>query len=362
MEAVRGFVGSVGRRVGGQAMLEAVCGALALGAGCAAALVLAERVASRGGNAGLLAAVPLLAGCLAGLWAGARRWPSAFEAALAADARLGLAERLSTALTAGEGPMGELVRADAARRVAGLEPRQVFPIRPPARLRWVLLGVVGLLAAAFVPPLDLFGWGAARAARAAERAAVRRAADAARVGLGKLAGMGREEGFDGTARSLEEAERALGSLAGASEPTAPQAREVARKVQDGLNEAKAANKDALGKALEPGERARRESERDLLVSADRIVEGLRRELAGESAGGILPAAGKKGAEEKAKAAERTQAMEFVRSQEPPPAPRETLELEARLLETRPGAEAAAARDDIPWHYRPVVRRYFSPDE
>ncbi|HUT37246.1 MAG TPA: hypothetical protein VNE39_27440 [Planctomycetota bacterium] len=359
MERVRAFVRSVARRLGTQGLLEAGGTWLSVGVGAAAALLAAERLVSLGANAGLLATVPIAAACLAGVAAGLARWPATHAAALAADAQLGLQERLSSALAAGKGPMADMVRADAERRVAALDPRREFPVRVPERFRWLALCAVGLAVAALVPPLDVFGWGAARAARRAEQAAVRRATDGARVGLGKLAGVGREQGLDRATQAIAQIDRALDNLA-ATEPTAAKARDVARKVAEDLQRAKAASEDALGRAADAKERDKAEGERDLFVSTQRLLEDWERELAGGAPSGLRPVPGKAPDDKKGEEAAPSRAPEFVRAQEAPPAPRETAKVESRLLATRPAAEAATRRDDIPWQYRPLVRRYFSP--
>ncbi|MBM4036727.1 MAG: hypothetical protein FJ291_33760 [Planctomycetes bacterium] len=360
MEQVESFVSRAARRIGLNGLLAAGALWLSIGFGLAAALLLGERLLAFGANAGLIVAAPILAAALASFAAAMSRWPTQQAAALRADAQLGLHERLSTALAAGEGPMAELVRADAQRRAAAFDPRKEFPVRIPARARWLALCAVGLAVAALVPPLDVFGWGAARAAREAERDAVRRATDGARVHLGKLAGVASEQGLDRAKQTIEQIDRSLGALA-ASEPTAEKARKVAEKAMQGIEKARAANDAAAKGAPDARERAKTDSERDLMASTQRILDGFQRELAGEARGGEIAAAdgdkSKKGKEQV-----HQHAPDFVKPQEPTPVPRATVKVESRLLATRPAAEAATRRGDIPWQYRALVRRYFSPGE
>lgn len=356
MQRVRVFVRSVARRLGVQWLMDASGGWLSIGVGAAAALLLAERLLSLGANAGLLVAAPVLAAGLASVAAGLTRWPTPHAAALCADSLLKLDERLSSSLVAGEGPMADMLRADAERRVAALEPHRQFPIRVPERFRWLALCLVGLLITALMPTLDVFGWGAARTARRAELAAVRQGARAAGVGLGNLAAAGRQQGIERTPRTLDQMGNQLERLA-TSDPTAEEARQAARGMLKDVENARAAN--AAQRAAEPKDRTKAEAERDLLLSAQRLLEGWQRDLVGESSGGTLPPAGKATDDGKGKEAERPHAADFVRGQETPPVPRETVKVESRLLATRPAAEAATRRDDVPWQYRAVVRRYFS---
>ncbi len=361
MERVRGFVRSVARRLGTRALLDA-CGTwLSIGAGAAAGLLAAERLVSLGASAGLLVAVPILAAGLASVAAGLARWPGTHAAAVAADAQLGLQERLSSALAAGTGPMAEALRSDAKCCVAALNPRRQFPVCVPERFRWLALCAVGLLVAALMPTLDLFGWGAARAARAAERSAVRQSAATTALGLGKLAGAGRRQGIERTPEALDQMGKQLEGLA-AGDPTAEKAREAVQKMLKDLDSSKAANADTLNQSVAPKERRKGEAERDLLLSTERLLEGWERELAGLPRGGVRPAPGKATDDTKGKEPARATAPEFVRPQETPVVPRETVKVESRLLATRPAAEAATSREDVPPPYRAIVRRYFSPGD
>ncbi|MDX9973014.1 MAG: hypothetical protein RBU21_08495 [FCB group bacterium] len=91
-------------------------------------------------------------------WAVYRR-PKLLDAALEADKRLGLQERLSSSLSLEgvEGPMVEAVHADARGRLAQVDAAKAFPYYPPRAARWLAVPVLAFAAASFVPELDLFG-------------------------------------------------------------------------------------------------------------------------------------------------------------------------------------------------------------
>jgi len=361
VERVRAFVRSVARRLGTQAALEA-CGVwLTVGVGAAAGLLGAERLVSLGANAGLLVAALILAAGLASVAAGVSRWPGTHAAAVAADAHLGLQERLSSALAAGKGPMADAVRSDAERRVAALDARRQFSVRVPDRFRWLALCAVGLLVAALMPSLDLFGWGATRAACEAERAAVRQGASSTAAELAGLAGAGRQGGIEQTPQTLEQMGKQLEGLA-AGDPTAEKALEAVQKMLKDLGDPKAANAEALKRSADPKDRKKGEAERDLLLGAERLLEGWGRELAGLARDGARPIPGKAPDGEKGKGAAAAASPELVRPQETPVVPRAAIKVESRLLVTRHAAVAAASRADVPPQYRAIVLRYFSPGD
>ena len=133
MDRVTPTVRAIARRLGLQALLAAAGLWLTVGLGLGALLVLAERLLATGVGAALLAVGPVVLACVVAAVRGFARWPDLAGAALAADARLGLDERLSSALASWGGPMGDLVRADAARHAGAIDVRQSFPLRwPPA--------------------------------------------------------------------------------------------------------------------------------------------------------------------------------------------------------------------------------------
>src|SRR5258705_4531014 len=82
-------------------------------------------------------------------------------AAVLADGKLALKERVSTAVYLGRGPRlapeaawAELVQKDGERALRGVDVRRQFPIRFPRLARWVLapLGLAILFAS--LPPID----------------------------------------------------------------------------------------------------------------------------------------------------------------------------------------------------------------
>lgn len=108
----------------------------------------------------LAAVVP--AAAMAGALASLARRASLIEAALRADERLGLQERLSSALLLGRtalaaAPVYTALEADARRHAASINPRRDFRYRLPAPARhsvWPAMAIGVLL---FVPPVSLFG-------------------------------------------------------------------------------------------------------------------------------------------------------------------------------------------------------------
>lgn len=100
-------------------------------------------------------------GLLAATYWAWRQRPTLLDAAMAADRRLGLKERLtsSLALHQADGPMIAALHADARAHLERLHIRRDFPLLIPARLRWaaaaaVVYGVAYLL----FPEFDLFGY------------------------------------------------------------------------------------------------------------------------------------------------------------------------------------------------------------
>ncbi|MFW6162801.1 MAG: hypothetical protein ACODAJ_08505 [Planctomycetota bacterium] len=285
MEAVRRFVHAVQWRLGvGEALrlgARALCAAL----GVATALALAERLLSLGMSVGAAVVVPLWAALGLTVVLVLLRWPGRLTAAMRADRRLGLDERLSSALAGGHGPMAELMRADAARRVEGMDPAASFPLRWPGSARLVPLLAAVLALAVLVPELDLLGLAEAR----------RRAAAQARgaSGIGRGSGPARRDG-----RRRPDVEF----------PAVP----------------------TTETALAPDTRGA-----PLLGSAR---PGTRDEGQGDSEG----------------------APSFVReSPRPAPSP-EVTTMQESLVEARAAAEQAASSDEVPWHYRAIVKQYFSP--
>jgi hypothetical protein len=351
----------VARRLGAQALLDAAARWLFAGLGVAALLVLAERLLSLGMDVGLVVAAPALASCLAGVSAGLARWPRLGAAAMAADARFGLHERLSTALGAAGGPMASLVCADASRRVAAIDLRMSLPVSAPRFWRAAALGVLALTIAVFMPAMDLLGLSAARRVRAAQRAAVRVATDAALASLGRIAAGERGQQPNRAATTLSRIDRGLAQLLGPKASVA-QARAVAERLEAELEGAKRANEAAQRAATDYGRREQLQDERDTLRSAEQVVERWRRDLEGAARSGTQPH--KDGSDEKKRGVEPkgAKAHPFVRDHEPVPAPREAAEVESAMRAARAAADAVLRRGVVPPRYRAAVRRYFSRDD
>jgi len=120
-------------------------------------------------------AVLFLAACAGlGALAGSLRRVSLFQAALAADRRLGLQERLSSALELGKqdarDPLVAALVADATSHAAGIDPALAFPLKMPREVR-LLAGALGVLALVLLlPRLPVLQSLQQRAERAAMRA------------------------------------------------------------------------------------------------------------------------------------------------------------------------------------------------
>lgn len=111
------------------------------------------------------------------------RRPTEWQIALAAD-RLGLAERVSSALYAGRSgdPAAALLLADAAKALAGLSPDR-YPVFPDFR-RWRSVLLAGLLlATALLTPLPSFDLVGRRSADTEAVAATRQSVEAMRAHL-----------------------------------------------------------------------------------------------------------------------------------------------------------------------------------
>ncbi len=130
-------------------------------AGIAACVwLLAARLFALPGDAAIVASLLFAAGFVAAIgWAIYKR-PDIKQAALAADLRLGLRERLTSSLElqGAEGPMVEAVHRDALHHAMNLDAREQFPLVPPRTLRWVAVPVILFgLGYMFLPEFDLFG-------------------------------------------------------------------------------------------------------------------------------------------------------------------------------------------------------------
>ncbi len=153
IETLRG----VRRRLAALRLLECVVAALAWAA-LTAVLVLAIHKAGWLDDFWPWAAAALICGIAGGiLWAWVSR-PTIPDAAVAADERLGLKERLSTALQflgGGPSPLVPALAADAEAAARTIDPRQAWPVRAPRQ--WRMLAVAGAVFVGlyFVPQQSL---------------------------------------------------------------------------------------------------------------------------------------------------------------------------------------------------------------
>jgi hypothetical protein len=153
-------------------------------------LLIAEQCALKfGGLAALLALAPVIldklrwlrfdwpialslitAGTLAGWLWGRFRPLTDFDIARIAESRLGLKERLSSAVAleagAAQAPLVAALLEDASRHIAPLRPEQVFPRRFSRYARLFLAGLLLLAGAIVLPELPMFHSAAARRERA----------------------------------------------------------------------------------------------------------------------------------------------------------------------------------------------------
>lgn len=95
------------------------------------------------------------AGLLVGVALGVLRWPNLLEAAALADRRLGLKERLSSALCfLANGEQNSFVYAlveDAQDQAHRVRPSRDWPQRLPRSAKWLGMGAVAFIALTFVP-------------------------------------------------------------------------------------------------------------------------------------------------------------------------------------------------------------------
>ena len=249
--------------------------------------------------------------------------------------------------------MAALVRADAARCAADIDVSTSFPVEWTLSARALPLLVALLVVAALVPDLDLWGRGRTRAARLAQAAAVRGAVAETQAELASLRDKARDQGLDGTAVTVEGAARALGK---ASTPQAGLGE--AERAKDGLDARRQATDRALDTATTDAERQRLLRTRDVLANASRAIERLRERLGGSGSGAGVASGrggGALGAGDEPKA-------QFAQPQATPQAPADVEALSARLVAAQAGATEAMVQDRIPWRYRDVVKRYFSPND
>ena len=160
MSALDRLLRNVRRRLGLNRFIKSFARSLFWWAWLPALLVLGDRLFYLRVDASVCAGVTILLALLTGLAAIARRPFSPLNVALAIDDRLGLRERLSTAVSlTSTGVNSEAARAviaDAEQRAAAVDPRTAFPLCLSRRAAWLALPLAAtLLLAGLMPRLDL---------------------------------------------------------------------------------------------------------------------------------------------------------------------------------------------------------------
>ena len=304
-------------------------------------LVAAERLVALPAPPEVLGALPVLCGAFVGLTLGLSRWPGLAEAALAADARFALQERLSSALAAGKGPMAELVRQDATRHAASLDLRATLPLRMPRSWPALAAGALTLVVAALLPPMDLLGWRAQRQAAEREHRLVRNATTAARARLSQL------QAVAGGQEITRAVDRQLAELL-ARRPGLKDTVERGARLQQQTERALAEAERQIARTTDPTRRSELEGERAAAAAASRILaEWL------ENLGAV---------HQPERSGDGSSAEAFVRLQEAPAAPERVKQVGETLAQGSAAARAALRRDEIPWRYRRVVQRYFALED
>jgi hypothetical protein len=186
---------------------------------------------------------------------------SLFSAAVIADSRLRLKERLSSAVCfprpEGSGlhereSWGRLIEADAAHSIERVRLEEHFPVRPSKLLAWALLPIAVLgIVSLYVPSFDLLGVGAGKEAAAKAKAAVEEKEKKLDQDLAALEKKAEE-------KSLEEAKKLLELL-----------RQHALKEKP---------KEAVEKKADPGAR---DPKTEALVSMTRLEDEIRKAVEGK---------------------------------------------------------------------------------
>ena len=338
MDAIAGFVKRFAMRTGLERLLASVATWLAAGLWCGAVLVAAERLVALPAPPEVLGALPVLCGAFVGLTLGLSRWPNLAEAALAADARFDLQERLSSALAAGSGPMAELVRQDATRHAASLDLRATLPLRMPRSWPALAAGALTLVVAALLPPMDLLGWRARRQAAEREHRLVRNATTAARARLSQL------QAVAGGQEITRAVDRQLAELL-ARRPGLREAVEAGTRLERQTGRLLAEAERQIAKMTDPLRRSELEGERAAAAAASRILAEWLENLGA--------------ARQPERIGDGSSAEAFVRPHEPPPPPKQLERLSEPIAQGSAAARAALRRDEIPWRYRRIVQRYFA---
>ncbi len=211
-----------------------------------------------------LAALVALGGSLAatGLRAAVTLRLSHFGAAVLADERLLLKERVSSALYLQRHPeaiedpaWSVLVRRDGERALEGAEISRHFPIKPPRAARWILLPAAMAIGFVFVPSIDILGLGGRRQADAAFKREVEKKRDDLQKAIEEL----RRQAEKPLDPEIQKALEALASKPLAEKPEQLSAKELSNRPPPSPDEMK----------------------RDALVELGKLEEKLRAQLDGE---------------------------------------------------------------------------------
>ena len=178
-------------RMGLNRFLSDALKGLALGWGCAAGVILLDRLLGFGiplawlPSTVLAATAAPLAAAAVSAW---MRRATLRQAALLSDERLGLAERLSSALlVSGSTPMEAAVLEDAGRHLGRLRPEAACPMAFSRRRAWTAAAALLLLSGALCcPTWDLLGRKAAADARTLARLKADTLAKAVEVKVKKI--------------------------------------------------------------------------------------------------------------------------------------------------------------------------------
>lgn len=171
--------------------------------------LLATRLFPQLGEPGNVVAVFVVVAVTAATVLALRRRPGLLAAALEADRRLDLDERLTSSLELAEveGPMVAALHRDAEIHLSKLDIHRDFPIRPPRALRWLPLALSVFFAAyLFLPVFDLLGHQEKVEAAMKKKEEARIAAEAIREAVRPLkrkSESGDLKGLEGTLQAVE---------------------------------------------------------------------------------------------------------------------------------------------------------------
>ncbi len=159
MKEIHGAVNAVRRRLRANLLLARFLGGLAVLSLILALGVLAAKLVFFPGAMDLVLPALLGAICMALLYAALFSRTRTFAAAVAADEKLRLGERLSTAIlvAADSSPVARAVVSDARDFASRLRPSTAFPLRLPEKWWRSVVSILLLAGVLSLPQFDLFG-------------------------------------------------------------------------------------------------------------------------------------------------------------------------------------------------------------